>query len=68
MSWVPGARESSVGRWLAKIVEPYLEFFRRFIPPIGIFDLSSIVALIVFNFFQNGLIALFNQFIVPLLY
>ncbi|MGO2709513.1 MAG: YggT family protein, partial [Leuconostoc mesenteroides] len=24
MSWLPGARESGVGRFLGKIVEPYL--------------------------------------------
>lgn len=29
------------------VSEPYLAFFRRFIPPIGMFDLSPIVGLIV---------------------
>ncbi|NAP01576.1 YggT family protein, partial [Halomonas sp. MG34] len=35
MSWFPGARESSIGSFLTKICEPYLEQFRKFIPPIG---------------------------------
>lgn len=65
MSWIPGARESIVGEWLGKICEPYLEIFRRFIPPIGMIDLSSIVALFFLNLFQNGLVAVFVRLIMP---
>ncbi|TDM07339.1 YggT family protein [Macrococcus lamae] len=68
MSWLPGARESAVGRWLGKIVEPYLDIFSRIIPPFGMFDFSPIVAIIIFNLFRNGLIAIFYQFIMPLLH
>lgn len=32
---------------LGTIVEPYLGIFRRFIPPVGMVDVSPIVALIV---------------------
>lgn len=46
MSWVPGARESPVGDFLANICEPYLEPFRRIIPPLGMIDISPIVAII----------------------
>ncbi|WP_163101426.1 YggT family protein [Peribacillus alkalitolerans] len=59
MSWFPNARESSFGQILARICEPYLEVFRRFIPPIGMIDISPIVAIVVLNFSQRGLIALF---------
>lgn len=56
MSWFPGARESSFGEMLGKIVEPYLEPFRRFIPPIGgMIDISPIVAILVLNFASMGL-------------
>ena len=56
MSWFPGARESSFGELLGKIVEPYLEPFRRFIPPIGgMIDISPIVAILVLNFARMGL-------------
>lgn len=34
-------------RFLADAVEPYLSLFRRFIPPLGPFDLSPIVAILV---------------------
>ena len=46
MSWIPNARETSIGVFLAKICEPYLEIFRRFIPPLGMIDISPIVAIL----------------------
>ncbi len=63
MSWLPGARESVVGRFMAKIYEPFLEPFRRIIPPIGFIDISPIVAFIVLNLFQRGLQSIFNLII-----
>ncbi|MCI2802391.1 YggT family protein [Staphylococcus pettenkoferi] len=60
MSWLPGARENGLGRFLAKIYEPFLEPFRRIIPPIGIIDISSIVALFVLFLFREGLGSLFS--------
>lgn len=36
---------STVIRFLNDAVEPYLAFFRRFIPPLGAFDLSPIVGI-----------------------
>ncbi|MGX1900265.1 YggT family protein [Thermolongibacillus altinsuensis] len=61
MSWFPNARDTKVGQFLANICEPYLEPFRRFIPPIGMIDISPIVALLVLRFATNGLYALFNM-------
>lgn len=55
MSWFPNARSSSFGQILARICEPYLEPFRRFIPPIGMIDISPIVAFLVLNFATAGL-------------
>ncbi|MED0660671.1 YggT family protein [Bacillus smithii] len=55
MSWLPGARESGFGQFLAKICEPYLEPFRRIVPPIGMIDFSPIVAFIVLNLATRGL-------------
>jgi YggT family protein len=37
---------SAVIQFLNDAVEPYLGFFRRFIPPLGPFDLSPIVAIL----------------------
>ncbi|WP_077300371.1 YggT family protein [Virgibacillus pantothenticus] len=61
MSWFPGARESAVGEVLTKICEPYLEVFRKFIPPLGMIDFSPIVAIIVLRFAQKGLLVLFSM-------
>ncbi|MDP4085395.1 MAG: YggT family protein [Bacillota bacterium] len=55
MSWFPNARGTAIGKFLAKICEPYLEPFRRIIPPIGMIDISPIVALLVLNFASSGL-------------
>ncbi|GGJ86581.1 membrane protein [Lentibacillus kapialis] len=63
MSWFPGARESSFGVFLAKICEPYLEPFRRIVPPLGMIDLSPIVAIFVLYFARAfGLPVLFSWF------
>lgn len=58
MSWFPNARESAIGQFLARICEPYLEPFRRFIPPLGMIDISPIVAILVLNFAGRGIHAL----------
>lgn len=60
MSWVPGARESPFGEMLGSIAEPYLEQFRRFIPPIGMIDISPIIAIITLRFAQQGVSVLFS--------
>lgn len=62
LSWFPNARESTFGQFLARICEPYLEPFRRVIPPIGMIDISPIVAFIVLRFASDGLRALFGWF------
>ncbi|MEK4424346.1 YggT family protein [Solibacillus sp. FSL K6-1523] len=54
MSWVPALQESAVGKFLETMCEPYLGFFRKFIPPIGMIDISPIVGLFALMFIQNG--------------
>ncbi|WP_372663073.1 YggT family protein [Cohnella sp.] len=64
MSWLPSVKESFVGEFLGRMVEPYLRPFRRFIPPIGgVLDISPIVALISLRFVAFGLITVLNFFI-----
>lgn len=62
MSWLPGARESGLGRFLGRIVEPYLRIF-RFIPPIGMLDFSPFVAILALNFARSGLLHLVSIFL-----
>ncbi|WP_239617353.1 YggT family protein [Cohnella mopanensis] len=57
MSWLPSVRESFVGEFLGKLVEPYLKPFRRLIPPIGgMLDISPIVAYIALKYVLIGLV------------
>lgn len=55
MSWLPGAYESGLGRFLAKICEPYVGFFRRFVPPVGMISLAGLVALFALSFIRMGI-------------
>lgn len=54
MSWF-NAQQSSIGQMFARICEPYLEQFRRIIPPIGMIDISPIVAIIVLRLASSGI-------------
>ncbi|HDR4723133.1 YggT family protein [Bacillus cereus group sp. Sample62] len=63
LSWFPGAKESTFGDILARICEPYLDPFRRFIPPLGMIDISPLVAIFTLKLATNGLISIFNYFL-----
>ncbi|MBF2756778.1 YggT family protein [Staphylococcus borealis] len=65
-SWVPSVRESKLGQILGKLYEPFLEPFRKIIPPIGMIDISSLVALFVLVLFQAGLRSIFNMILIYL--
>ena len=60
MSWLPGAYQSKPGQILMRICEPYVGFFRQFIPPIGMISLAGLVALLSLNLVQNGVIVVFK--------
>ncbi len=62
MSWFPNARESSIGQFIGSIVEPYLAPFRKIIPPLGMIDISPIVAIIALRFATYGVSAIFSMF------
>ena len=57
MSWLPNVRESSFGQALGKICEPYLDIFRRFIPPLGMIDISPIVAIFALQLALRGILS-----------
>ena len=62
MSWLPTDRGllADIYRVLGKVCDPYLNLFRRFIPPIGgMVDVSPIVALLVLQFGVRLLVMLF---------
>ena len=51
LSWVMSFT-NPVLRFLRRITDPILEPFRRVIPPLGVFDISPIVVLLLLNFLQ----------------
>ena len=53
MSWVPQVRNTFIGEFLTAICEPYLQLFRKLIPPVGMMDISPIVAFFVLNLIQR---------------
>jgi YggT family protein len=56
---VPYSRWSSaVLGFLRDVCEPFLGFFRRFIPPLGPLDLSPIVAIFVLNIARSIIVGL----------
>ncbi|WP_165061382.1 MULTISPECIES: YggT family protein [unclassified Adlercreutzia] len=62
MSWIPTKRGvlADIENALGKLCDPYLDLFRRFIPPIGgMIDISPIVAIIALQLVEVLLYWLF---------
>ena len=55
MSWIPEWRTTQLGRIIGELVEPYLSIFRKIIPPIGMIDISPLIAVVVLNLAMQGL-------------
>lgn len=62
-SWVPQLYEYRAMQFVAYYTDPYLNLFRRFIPPLGMIDFSPIVAFLCLNFAQNLVINMLANFI-----
>lgn len=52
-SWVPELQRQKWMQFVAFYTDPYLNFFRKFIPPLGMFDLSPIVAFLCLSVLQQ---------------
>lgn len=53
-SWFPGLSQKTFMRFIKYYTDPYLNLFRRFIPPIGgVMDLSPILAFISLKFLEH---------------
>ncbi len=53
MSWFPGGYQSALGRFLARIVEPFQGLFN--FATIGMLNFAPVVALIVLSLVQGGI-------------
>ncbi len=55
-SWFPRFQQSSFFRFVAHYTDPYLNIFRRFIPPIGgVLDLSPLLGFFVLQLIERGI-------------
>jgi YggT family protein len=59
LSWFPNLDWSNQP-WatITQLTDPYLDLFRRFIPPLGGFDLSPMVAIIVLSVLRTAFASL----------
>jgi YggT family protein len=57
-SWLPQLHEYKIMQFIIYYTDPYLNFFRRFIPPLGMIDFSPIVAFFALSIIQNMVINL----------
>jgi YggT family protein len=58
-SWVPEWRETKVIQFIAFYTDPYLDLFRRVVPPLGGIDFSPILAFISLSILESILLRLF---------
>ncbi|HBC91848.1 MAG TPA: hypothetical protein DCZ10_02815 [Pelotomaculum sp.] len=63
LSWVRHNPYQPLIRFIYEVTEPYLNVFRRFIPPFGAVDFSPIVAFFVWHLLWN----LVNKILIALL-
>jgi YggT family protein len=63
-SWLPIDRYNPAVEWLDRITDPLLEPLRRFVPPIGMMDITPIVALLILQVAQ----ALIHNLLVGMFY
>lgn len=62
MSWIPTGQGAlaEIERILGKICDPYLNLFKKLIPPIGgMVDITPIIALLVLQFAVRLIVMLF---------
>lgn len=53
-SWLPEFRGQKWMMFISFYTDPYLNFFRKFIPPLGMFDLSPIIAFLCLSFIEQA--------------
>lgn len=54
MTWLPNAFASKFGQIIARLVEPYLNIFRRLIPSVGMVSFSVLFAILFLRLVEYG--------------
>lgn len=61
LSWFPGGYQSSIGKFLRKICEPYLSLFDRLNLNFGGMSFTIIVAVLVLNLASQALVMIITR-------
>ncbi|CDZ79854.1 YGGT family protein [Candidatus Rubidus massiliensis] len=59
-SWIPELSQYRFMQFISFYTDPYLNFFRKFIPPLGMIDISPIFAFIFLQILNYLFIAFFR--------
>lgn len=51
-SWIPELQSTKFLQFIAFYTDPYLNIFRRIIPPLGMIDISPIIAFFALGFIE----------------
>ena len=62
-SWIPEFQQTRFMQFISFYTDPYLNFFRRIIPPLGMLDISPIFAFISLSLLQAGVKVLVGAFL-----
>lgn len=57
MFWTPSSALTPVIRVIYELTEPVMSFFRRYIPPVGGFDLSPLIIFFIINILMRTVAA-----------
>lgn len=60
-SWIPSLSYKKWMQMVAFYTDPYLNLFRRFIPPLGMLDLSPMVAFFALQLIRSLLFSMVNR-------
>lgn len=63
-SWFPEYRDHRFMLFISHYTDPYLNIFRRFIPPVGMIDFSPIIAFLCLKFLENFVKYLVTLFLI----
>lgn len=61
LSWIPLSREglwADIAGAINRLVRPYIDIFRRFLPPFGGLDFSPVIAMLVLDVVRRGLVGI----------
>lgn len=59
-SWIPEIQETKAMQFIAFYTDPYLNIFRKVIPPLGMIDISPIFAFLILELIKMLILGFFR--------